>query len=180
MNQYPLVLAGVGAICIAAIALNILRKKRRNCQWGLWGLLIAYAGLVMYFTLFSRSGSSTRLLLPVPFTAVSKAFSTEGGLRIIDPDSLYQIFLNVMLFVPLGLLLPMTLVRRSFFRTLCLGALMSLAIETIQYFFGMGASETDDLIHNSLGTGLGYGLYALQKRCFPMHIKNRPTKSDQI
>ena len=166
----------MGAICIAAIVLNILRMKRQSCQWGLWGLLIAYAGLVIYFTLFSRTGSSTRILLPMPFTAVRKAFSTEGGLRIADADSLYQIFLNVMLFVPLGLLLPMTLVRRSFFRTLCLGALLSLAIEAVQYFFGMGAAETDDLIHNSLGTGLGYGLYALQRRCSLMRKKQTNNK----
>ncbi|MBQ2750269.1 MAG: VanZ family protein, partial [Clostridia bacterium] len=41
------------------------------------------------------------------------------------------------------------------------GFLMSLSIELLQLPFAVRASDVDDLILNSLGVVLGYGIYAL-------------------
>lgn len=71
---------------------------------------------------------------------------------------------NVLLFVPLGMLLP-TLWRRfsSGWRTVGFGLGMSLAIEVLQ-LFTLRATDVNDLMTNTLGTLLGWlaGRWALR------------------
>ncbi len=49
------------------------------------------------------------------------------------------------------------------------GCLISISIEVLQFIFIRGFSEVDDVIHNTLGCAIGYGLYKTAKlacRCF--------------
>lgn len=86
--------------------------------------------------------------------------------------SLMMVFLNLLLFVPLGLLLPIVFrsYRENGKKVLLTGFLLSLAIELLQLFGGRFA-EIDDLIINTAGTMVGYGLYA----CVTGWKKNRKT-----
>lgn len=63
--------------------------------------------------------------------------------------------LNVLLFVPLGMMLPLfwRKFRDGRYTVLC-GFLLSLAVELSQLFSGI--TDIDDLITNTLGTFLGY------------------------
>ena len=73
--------------------------------------------------------------------------------------------LNVVLFVPLGFFVPLLYGRfRCIGRTAAAGALLSLTVEVVQ-LFGMGATDINDLLTNTAGTLLGYGLFALLARC---------------
>lgn len=85
-------------------------------------------------------------------------------------SSLMMVFLNLLLFVPLGLLLPIVFrsYRENGKKVLLTGFLLSLAIELLQLFGGR-FSEIDDLIINTAGTMVGYGLYA----CVTGWKKNR-------
>lgn len=77
---------------------------------------------------------------------------------------------NIVLFVPLGILLPLVSVRfRSLKRVLLLALCMSLTIEAIQLvlrFVGNPrAVDIDDVLLNTLGACLGYVVYrALDQR----------------
>lgn len=72
--------------------------------------------------------------------------------------------LNVVLFVPLGFFVPLLYGRfRRIGRTAAAGALLSLTVEVVQ-LFGMGATDINDLLTNTAGTLLGYGLFALLAR----------------
>lgn len=75
-----------------------------------------------------------------------------------------QLVLNVLMFVPLGALLPMNFarLRRWQYTGLCTLA-VTCAIETLQLFTGRSA-DIDDVIMNALGGLLGYALYALACR----------------
>ena len=58
------------------------------------------------------------------------------------------------------------------------GFLLSLGIETMQFVLGSGVSELDDLILNTAGAMLGYGLmYILHKTCkkrnYPIDNKHK-------
>jgi len=71
---------------------------------------------------------------------------------------------NLVLFVPLGFLLPLVSNRfLTFKRVLLFAVLMSLSVESIQFvlrFFGNPrAVDIDDVILNSLGGCLGFGFY---------------------
>ena len=69
--------------------------------------------------------------------------------------------LNVALFVPLGVLLPLLWTHfRTMKTTVLFGLGMSLAIELLQILVGR-ATDINDLITNTLGALLGFGLWKL-------------------
>jgi glycopeptide antibiotics resistance protein len=73
---------------------------------------------------------------------------------------------NVAVFVPLGVLLPLVARAASFLRVLLGGLLASLAIEVLQFVNSVAAngghaSDVNDLLANSLGAVVGYGVFRL-------------------
>jgi len=73
---------------------------------------------------------------------------------------------NVLLFVPLGFLLPLVLPRLDRrWRVLTVGAGISLLVELAQLPMpGVRRADVNDLLMNVAGTGLGWLLYALAGR----------------
>ena len=58
-----------------------------------------------------------------------------------------QIFLNILLFLPFGILLPMVSMRfKNPIITVTTGCLLSGTIEIMQYITGRGLTEVDDVI----------------------------------
>jgi glycopeptide antibiotics resistance protein len=75
--------------------------------------------------------------------------------------------LNVLLFTPLGFLLPVLykeIDRAGKIATA--GFLFSLSVEIMQ-MFGTGTSDINDLITNTAGACLGYGIYRSARRAIP-------------
>ena len=84
-----------------------------------------------------------------------------GSLR----DVVWNVAGNAAMFVPSGIVLPVVYRRlNSLWRVLAAGALISLCIELLQLPFASRASDVDDLILNTLGVAVGYGIYALFRR----------------
>lgn len=84
-------------------------------------------------------------------------FSSEGILTYA---------LNVIMFMPLGFLLPFIWKNfRKVWKVVLIGFLMSLTIEVCQ-LFNFRATDIDDLIMNTLGTLLGFGCWALFRLIF--------------
>ncbi|MDL2235373.1 VanZ family protein [Christensenellaceae bacterium OttesenSCG-928-L17] len=67
---------------------------------------------------------------------------------------------NVLLFMPLGFLLPLLWKRNGLFSTVVQGALFSILIETIQLFLWR-STDIDDVILNTFGTLAGYVVYVI-------------------
>jgi glycopeptide antibiotics resistance protein len=66
---------------------------------------------------------------------------------------------NIVAFLPMGLLPPHIVRRRTTIWQIALFSLaISLAIETGQFFSGRRIPDVDDLILNTVGGVLGYGL----------------------
>ena len=73
-----------------------------------------------------------------------------------------QIFLNVLLFVPFGALLPMLSKHfRNPITTVIVGFMFSSTIEIMQYITGRGLTEVDDIITNTIGTAVGMIIYKI-------------------
>lgn len=70
-----------------------------------------------------------------------------------------NLFGNIALFVPLGLFLGL-LVGCRLPAVLFYALSVSLALESAQLLLAMGSFDVDDLILNTLGGALGYGLFA--------------------
>lgn len=75
--------------------------------------------------------------------------------------SLIMLFLNFLLFIPYGFLLPCVFkkLNYSWKKIIAIGLMTSLAIEVLQLFGGRYA-EIDDLLINSLGTYVGFLIYS--------------------
>ena len=88
-------------------------------------------------------------------------------LLIRDRNYFYagQIFLNILMTVPYGFLLPGLNVKyRSLRKVTFMGLGFSTAIETIQYITCRGLFEFDDLFNNTLGASVGYIIFVVLHR----------------
>ena len=77
-------------------------------------------------------------------------------------DIIWNVVGNAAMFIPSGIVLPI-LYRKldGFWKVVEGGALISLCIEILQLPFASRASDVDDLILNTLGVAVGYGIYAV-------------------
>lgn len=148
------------------------RFSRRGYVGFLWLAFGVYALGNLYFTLLSRvPGSGTELVLQ-PFQAYTRL--DQGGQAEAEEavgfaaaflkgtTPLDGIILNVLLYVPLGYLLSRLFPRLKVWQVILIGLLCSLATEATQYLFKLGWCETDDVIHNTLGTAIGVWMRWLQ------------------
>ena len=114
--------------------------------------------VIFYETLFTREMGTERKLDLLPLKSYFQ-FSSKY-MR-------YQVYMNVFLFIPFGFLIPFTS-KRTFFQVLLIGCCLSITIEALQYIFALGLCETDDVIHNTFGTIIGYwywvGLNAFSRK----------------
>lgn len=84
-----------------------------------------------------------------------------------------QLLLNVGMFVPYGLLLPLVFPGLRRFPKAALAVLATtVSIETFQFFIGRSA-DIDDVIMNLAGGLLGYAIFALLNRRFAKHPRWR-------
>ena len=153
------VFAGVWLACRIAGWLNRGRIDPKREMF----LLFMYVNLavILRFAFFpmARVGGKVQPLL----------FDPAGVFPFRDysrkRDLLLNVIGNVGLFIPSGILLPIVCKRLDgFWKVLAAGAGMSLCIEILQLPFRVRASDVDDLIMNTLGVAVGYGLYALVRK----------------
>ena len=79
-------------------------------------------------------------------------------------ETLLNIIGNTAMFVPLGIVWPAVFGKlNTHLKVIAAGFGMSLAIEILQLPFFSRHSDVDDLILNTLGYLLGYGIYLLVK-----------------
>ena len=82
----------------------------------------------------------------------------------IRREAVINIIGNICLFIPTGILLPILYRRLDSFRKVILtGAGLSLVIEIIQLLLPNSVTDIDDLMLNTLGVAIGYGIYTLVK-----------------
>lgn len=147
-------LISAAAFWLPALAILgiVFRRKVSRVRVALGILLAAYLTLVLSVVGFPRI---TELTLDVSCNFVPFADIVSAGSRYI-----IQNLLNILLFVPLGVLAPLLWEEfRSLKRILLLGGALSLFIEVMQ-LFTFRATDVDDLIMNTLGAVLGYLLTA--------------------
>ena len=88
---------------------------------------------------------------------------------------------NVLMFVPLGFLLPGVGPRLRRFGWLLLGAvLLIVSVELIQWLSLLGSCDVDDLILNLAGIGLGFALWKWIHRPRPDCHSERSGSSSPI
>ena len=147
-DVYLLLLA---VFCISAMVLLSFRGARSGGRGVLVVLLAEYVFLLYCSTIIFR-GEAERGHNFVPFWSY---------LEIYHGDDLYllpQNIMNVLVFVPLGLLLGAAFRSMNWWKAGVIGCAVSVLIEILQYVFKRGFSEFDDVFHNVLGCMIGYAI----------------------
>ena len=142
--------------------------RRRRFKTAGAVLLILYLSGLTYFLFFSERYGRTldieefRYNL-VPFREIKRFLM--GGEYLGHDMVMINLVGNVTAFIPFGLLLPWMRRRmRGLFRVLGAMALFSLLIESLQLITRVGSFDVDDIILNTIGGVLGYGLFLLFRR----------------
>lgn len=136
--------------CIGLVLLVIF--KRRNIWRGLIHLaLTEYIFFIYCVTVVFREIKGERQYEFELFWSYDK------------PVLLVENIMNVVVFVPLGMLLAGAIKELRWWQSLLIGGGISATIELIQLTTKRGFAEFDDVMHNTLGCMIGYVLYSLAR-----------------
>lgn len=140
---------------VLAFVLCIILYKGRAYKRIIAGLLAAYAVILLSSTVFSRSMNHDAVFHFELFWTYKVI--AGGGWRAKQLG--VQIFVNIAMMVPFGCCLPIYIRRNRFLRTIICGCLISVMIELLQLILGCGLPELDDVVHNTFGVVVGFGIY---------------------
>lgn len=146
-------------------------RKSKRISWKreaiqllfLINLLVIYR---MTFHPFEKLDGQVQPLLFETATAWPFRVNLIPFVNLTDYETRSSMLLNVIgnsaMFIPTGIMTPL-IYKRKFPGTMLTGFLISFTIEIIQLPFAVRCSDVDDLILNTLGCLVGYGIYALVK-----------------
>lgn len=142
------------SVLIGLIAgLICLMRQRKLWQAFAVFACITYAMLVMSSTVLNRPVGIAYQYELQPFWSYRAIYHGDWGL-------LAEVFLNLLMLIPIGILLPI-FTGFSFIESTLSGFAFSLIIELSQLVSKKGLFEFDDLFHNTLGCACGYMIFLL-------------------
>ena len=141
---------------------NSMRAKK-GIIWGVFLLYLLLLAKILFLSrlsfgdLFDTGRGVSRSVNLMPFLSIRAYLS--GETEILRQFSYANVVGNIILFMPLGFILP-TLKRN---KTVAMNMIIILAAtlfaEIVQWAFGIGTADIDDVILNCLGGLLGMGSY---------------------
>ena len=179
-NDIPIWVYETGILVFIAglVICSLTYGIRKGLRYSLGLLLIEYIILIYCSTVFFRNTGKLQYDF-MPFWSYRDYFNG------VDKGLLTENIMNVVAFVPVGLLLGMMIRskviqvtetekisskvpkivekrwKRGWLAAILVGAGLSIGIEMLQLVFKRGFSEVDDVMHNTLGCLIGYGIYLL-------------------
>ena len=127
-------------------------------------LLISTIILILFFTFIVRETFEVRHvgsrgLMLIPFRELYSLFTAPN-----HSFYFWQIFLNILLFIPFGFMLSCYLYtyhrpQHLFLPILLSGLFVSVSVELLQYITSRGLTEIDDVINNTAGAIIGWLAY---------------------
>lgn len=147
-------LAGVAGGLLFYLALSKVLKKSersRRCffQILLLVLFCTYLSVMLKDAFFSRPPGS-RTSVDLEFLG-TWGRSQQGNAYVIE---------NIIMFVPWGILLPLLIrpLRKHGWICVMTAFISSVTLETAQYLTQRGHCQLDDVVMNTLGTLIGWGI----------------------
>lgn len=80
---------------------------------------------------------------------------------------------NIAAFIPFGIYIQVIKKRKEFVRSLAVIGATSLSIEIIQFVFGLGVCDIDDVILNIIGGVIGVMVYKLLMRILKSEVRTK-------
>ncbi len=140
----------------------------------LYIVFIFYILLLIKILFISRVSSGDlntlkRSVNIIPFSGIWEYFtSTETDVKRFMPAN---VFGNIIIFVPLGVYLPLFIKMKKSVSYFVFIFISSLFIELFQFIFNIGIADVDDLILNCIGGFLGLLIYKLFSKLLKTEYK---------
>ena len=147
----------------------IRRRRSLKSEASVW-IFAFYMILVLMLTTFRDTYVPWQLVFNFnrPLSDVNLVFMKETWKLVYAPsrlDFFYNSFGNILCLVPFGILFPIVFSKKqSFVKTVLIGMLFSISIETLQFLLETGVSDIDDVFFNTCGAILGYLIYRLFRK----------------
>lgn len=154
-----LIVLGLLWYCICRRYQNAVKWQKILIKTGTGAGLFLWLAVILHITIFSRQGGTLEVHREL-FYQLRMYYN--GGPR----ELLRTLWMNVLLFIPGGLLLealwPQNRHRwgRVLLTVLSLSAL-SAGVEMVQYKYALGCVEADDVLCNTLGAVLGVMIHEI-------------------
>lgn len=150
-------------ICLFSAVYYFLQYREKERLARVFGVTLfsVFCLFFIYLAVLRRSPSEVQTEL-MPLWSYRATISGSYGI-----DVFAQIIENIVIFVPIGFFLPFALGEKKsgFLSAFVFGFVLSFLAEGCQLVFRLGVCETDDLINNTVGTLVGFGLwYAMTAR----------------
>ena len=146
------ILALLVIVAGVVVGLYLTRKDRSSfIRNSLLTMLGGYLFFVLCTTFLFRESSDNMRYYLFPFWSYD----------MLNYNIIAQLILNVMLFVPIGFLLGGILKEIGSMPIIGIGCFISVIIEFLQLLTRRGACNIDDVIHNTIGCAIGYGIFLL-------------------
>ena len=117
-------------------------------------LFVAYTIFIVWYTLLIREPRGAgRVFILELFWAI-KAWIVNPTIE--SKKEAVQYLLNILFFIPYGLLFPW---NDDWKRVFVKALILSVSIELSQFIFNLGWCEVDDVISNTLGAMIGYWIW---------------------
>ena len=139
---------------------GITKRQKKIYQSWIFGMLLSLEITVIFaMTLYGRAIGTEREIHLVPFASYIEAFQPDNIVPLL------QIIMNILMFVPLGILLPLNFTCFEKSKSVILIALViSGAIESIQGILSIGVFDVDDILGNVSGAAIGILCYRTLRR----------------
>ena len=143
---------GIASIsCLGLVVFIAWKGFKTGLRYSAALLLIEYVFFIFCSTVIFRPTGEARQYDFHPFWSYDR------------PDLLIENIMNVVVFVPVGMLLCVAFKQMTWWKALLIGCSISISIEALQFLFIKGFSELDDVIHNMVGCLIGCGFYSLME-----------------
>ena len=146
----------LSVFCMGLVVFIAWKGLKTGLRYSATLLLVEYVFLIFCSTVFFRTTSELRKYDFHPFWSYK---AIEEGRADLLPENI----MNVVVFIPVGLLLSIAFKQVTWWKVLLIGCGISVTIETLQFWFMRGFSELDDVMHNTLGCLIGYGIYSVAR-----------------
>lgn len=131
--------------------------KKTKYRWIIHVLFVLYMGVLFRITLIR--GTPHREVNLHLFREYYRFWRNHSWWHLV-----YFFVGNIVAFIPFGAYMGYR--EMKVVPTVILGFMLSLFIETMQYVWSVGVSETDDLILNTLGVLLGIAAVKILRKKF--------------
>ena len=130
------------------------KEKKRQYYAIILTTLFIWFVFVLFLTVLGRMPFEGQHFQP-------EVFWSYRSVQFKEAWFVRQILGNVAMYIPFGLIFPFLFKDKLdgwkvFIITLLAGIVISFCTESIQYIFKIGLFEFDDIIHNALGTVIGF------------------------